>query len=331
MNNPLVSIIIVTWNGEKYLKECISSLMNQSYKHFEIILVDNASSDGSVEIVIKKFPFVKIVQNSANLGFAKGTNIGIMRAKGNLIALFNQDAVADKDWLANLVNAIEKSENTAAVAGKVFYYGDMYGKNAVFCTWSKIDPYTGSPSNFTGDEPLGKVDYLTGCAMLVKRKVIDEIGRLDTGYFMYFDETDWCARMIRSDYDLIYVPSAVVWHVVSASLGEGKLKLYYMVRSRIRFVLKNFDAIYIPVFLISFIFETIFELMNGIKQKNFQDLKIRFRAIYWNIFNICDTLKTRKEAFSAIKNIVSYNRSLPLRSHKIGVVERYISYITGSK
>lgn len=331
MDKPLVSIIIVTWNGTKYLRECISSLINQSYKNFEIILVDNASSDDSVELVTNNFPFVKIIQNSVNLGFAKGTNIGIMKAKGDLLGLFNQDAVADKDWLANLVNAIEKSENTAAVAGKVFYYGDMHGKNAIFCTWSKIDPYTGSPSNFSGDEPLGKVDYLTGCAMLVKREAIDEIGLLDTGYFMYFDETDWCARMVRAGYDLIYVPSAVAWHVVSASLGEGKLKLYYMVRSRIRFVLKNFDAMYIPVFLISFIFETIFELVNGIKQKNLQNSKIYFRAIYWNIFNIFNTLKTRKEALSAIKKIRSYNRSLPLRLHKIGLIERYISCITGSK
>ncbi len=327
MGKPSVSIIIVTWNGKKYLGECISSLLNQSYPNFEIILVDNASSDGTTEFVKENYPSVQVIQNSENLGFAKGTNIGILRAKGELVALFNQDAIADKDWLVNLVKAIEKSANTAAVAGKVFYYGDKYGKNAVFCTWSKVDPYTGCPYNFNGDEPGSEVDYLTGCAMLVKKKIIDEVGLLDTGYFLYFDETDWCARMIRAGYDLVYVPSAIVWHVVSASLGESKLKLYYMARSRIRFVLKNFDAMYIPFFLMYFIPETIFELMSEIKQKNLQFSKMRFKAVYWNIFNIVNTFKARKESLSAIKNIRSYNRSLPLKSHKVGIMERYLSSI----
>jgi len=324
--SPLVSIIIVTWNGKKYLRECISSLLNQSYSNFEIIMVDNASSDGSVEFVKEKFPDVQIIQNSENLGFAMGTNIGILKAKGDLMALFNQDAMADKEWLQNLVMAIEP-ENIAAVAGKIFYYGDKYGKNAVFCTWSKIDPYTGSPYNFYKDEPLSKVDYLTGCAMLVKKKVIDELGLLDTGYFLYFEETDWCARMIRAGYDIVYIPSAIAWHVVSGSLGASNKKLYYMARSRIRFVLKNFDAMYIPVFFIYFIPETIFELMKGFKQKNLIYSKTRFRAIQWNIFNIVNTFRARKEALSAIKSIRSYNNSLPLRSHRIGKMEQYLSFI----
>lgn len=289
-------------------------------------MVDNASSDGSVEFVKEKFPGVQIIQNSENLGFAMGTNIGILKAKGELMALFNQDAMADKEWLQNLVMAIEP-ENIAAVAGKIFYYGDKYGKNAVFCTWSKIDPYTGSPYNFYKDETLSKVDYLTGCAMLIKKKVIEELGLLDTGYFLYFEETDWCARIIRAGYDLVYIPSAIAWHVVSASLGESNNKLYYMARSRIRFVLKNFDAMYILVFIIYFIPETIFELMKGFKQKNLTYSKTRFRAIQWNIFNIVNTFKARKEALLAIKSIRSYNHSLPLRSHRIGIMEKYLNFI----
>ncbi len=289
-------------------------------------MVDNASSDGSVEFVKENFPYVQIIQNSENLGFAEGTNIGILKAKGELVALFNQDAMADKEWLKNLVMMIEP-ENIAAVAGKIFYYGNKYGKNAVFCTWSKIDPYTGSPYNFYKDEPLSRVDYLTGCAMLVKKKVIDEVGLLDTGYFLYFDETDWCARMIRAGYDLVYIPSAIAWHVVSASLGESEMKLYYMARSWIRFVLKNFDAMYILVFLSYFIPETIFDLMSGIKQKNLIYSKTRFRAIRWNIFNIVNTFKARKEALSAIKSVRSYNHSLPLKSYRVGIMEHYLSFI----
>ena len=329
MKSPLVSIVIVNWNGERYIDECITSLLNQTYSNFEIILVDNASTDDSVEFVKEKFPMVQIIQNESNLGFAKAVNIGIGKARGGLIALFNQDAIADKEWLTRLVDEINKSNTTAAVAGKVYYWGDKYGKNAVFCTWSKVDPYTACPYNFNGDEPRAKVDYLTGCAMLVKREVINSIGLLDEGYFLYFDETDWCARMIRAGYDLAYVPEAIAWHVVSGSSG-AETHLYYMTRSRIRFALKNFDLLYLPSFLLFYILESILVFLRGVRKFNLLETKIRLKAIRWNIFNLRSTFKARKRDLSKIKNIRSYrsyNRSLPLRRHEVGRLEQYLKFI----
>lgn len=315
--DPLVSIVIAVWNGEKYLNECISSLFNQSYKNLEIIIVDNASKDNSVKLVKENFPSVQVIQNSENLGFAEGTNLGILRAKGELVALFNQDAVAEKNWLANLMKAIEYSDNIAAVAGKVYFYGDEHGKNAISSTWSRINPYTGHAYNFNGDEPKSKVDCLTGCAMLVRKKVIDEIGLMDPGYFMYFDETDWCARMIRAGYDLVYIPDATVRHVVSASLGEGSQKLYYLNRSRIRFVLKNFDMKYIPIFILLFCMETLSIFIRNIINLNLSETYLRMRILSWNILNLPKTLKARKKEHSKFKKNVSYNNSLPLRKYKV--------------
>ncbi len=225
-SSPLVSIIVVNYNGKKYLNECLTSLLNQTYRNFEIILVDNKSSDDSVKFVQSNFGNrILVTQNDTNLGFAAGCNIGIKISKGSLIALFNQDAIADKEWLSTLVYVVQSAEEIAAAAGKVYYWGDKYGKDVVFCTWSKVDPYTAGAYNFyKGDEPISKVDYLTGAAMLVKKEVIDKIGLLDPEYFLYFDETEWCARMIRASYDLVYVPQAVTWHVVSASLSDSNLK-----------------------------------------------------------------------------------------------------------
>lgn len=316
-SNPLVSVIIATWNGEKYLIECISSLLNQSYKNIEIIMVDNASSDGSVKLALDNFPSVQIIQNSRNLGFAEGTNIGILRAKGELVALFNQDAVAEKNWLAILIQAIESSDNIAAVAGKVYFYGNEHGKNAISSSWSKINPYTGHAYNFSGDEPASKVDYLTGCAMLIRKRVIDEIGLLDPGYFMYFDETDWCARMIRAGYDLLYIPNATVRHVVSASLGESRQKSYYLNRSRIRFALKNFDMKYIPIFTLFLFIETFSIFIRNIINLNLSDTELRIRVLSWNILNLPETLKARKKDQSRFIRYISYNNSLPLRRYKV--------------
>ena len=320
MAEPLTSIIIVNWNAGKYLIDCITSLENQTYKNHEIILVDNASSDSSVELVQKNFPKVHIIKNEENLGFAEGNNIGIKNSKGDFVALFNPDAVADKNWLANLISILESSDNIAAVMGKMYYLGDQYGKDRVFCTWPKIDAFTAMPFNFHNNEPVSKVDYLSGAAMVVKRDVIDKIGLLDADYFLYFEETDWCAKMLRAGYDLIYSPYAIVWHVVSATISESDKKIYFMERSRIRFALKNFDSPYLIAFSFLFMGETIFVIIRDILKMNFARTRLRFRTIYWNLINLRKTMtQRRKEMNSLRKNKIlkSYNKSLPLRHVKI--------------
>lgn len=316
MIDHLVSIIIVNWNGRKYLEECITSLLGQTHKN-EIILVDNASTDDSVAYVKEKFPHIKIIQNKENLGFAKAVNIGIRAADTELIALFNQDAVADQNWLSLLVKAATDSPNAAASGGKVYHYGS---NTDVASTWCKIDPYTAAAWDFTDDEPASEVDYLPGCAMLIKKEVIEEIGYLDEGYFMYFDETDLCARMIRAGYDLLYVPEAIVWHVVAGSITDTK-KLYYMARNRIRFALKNFDLTYIPGFILFYLVETVYFLFQTF---NLTDTLMRIRGLVWNIMNLKDTFSARRKDFGRIKKGRSYNKSLPLRRHKISKIEQIL-------
>ncbi len=328
MHKPLVSVLIVNWNGEKYLNTCVGSIVNQKYSNLEIIVVDNASTDNSINILKKEFPFVKIIQNYENLGFAAANNIGIKNAKGELIALFNYDAIADPEWLGTLVEVLQNSRKIAAVAGKVYYWGDKYGKDAVFCTWSKIDPYSCNLYNFNDNEPMSKVDYLTGAAMIVKKQVIENIGLMDSEYFLYFDETDWCARMLRAGYDLIYFPDAMVWHMVSGSVADAKLKLYYMTRNRIRFVLKNFDWKYISLFAWLYMIETIYVFIQGMKHHDLREIKVRIKAISWNILHLRKTLKARRRDTDMIKKtkgrVLSFNKSLPLREYKKGRIEQYL-------
>ena len=200
----LASIIIVNWNAKAYLKECLESILSQTFTDYEIILVDNASTDDSVNFVKDNFPQVKIIQNKDNVGFAEGNNIGIENSTGKIIVLFNPDAVADKDWLSILIHVLQSSKRIAAVTGKMYYLGDKYGKDAVFCTWSKIDPYSATPYNFHNNEPVSKVDYISGAAMAIKKDILENVGLVDSGYFLYFEETDLCARMIRAGYDLMY-------------------------------------------------------------------------------------------------------------------------------
>ena len=204
------------------------------------------------------------------------------------------------------------------MVGKILYLDNRYGKNTVFCTWSKIDPLSASPTNFYDDEPASKVDYLSGAAMLVKKDVIEKIGLLDPDYFLYFEDTDWCARMIRGGYDLVYVPDAIAWHVVSP-LSSSTKKIYYMEKSRVRFAIKNFDIGYLPIFFAIFLSESFFLFVRDMKNNNFTRTNIRIKALLWNLQHLSCTVKRRKKDMSNLKKsgfLKSYNKSLPLRTIK---------------
>lgn len=318
MNSPLVSIIIVNWNAEKYIEKCIDSLLFQTYNNFEIILVDNDSSDNSVNIVKTKYPNVKIIQNNENLGFAEANNIGINFSSGELVALFNPDAVAEKNWLKILVTTLVNSNNIVGVAGKIYYLEEKFGKNTIFCTWSKIHPFSANPTNFHNDEPTSNVDYLSGAAVLLKREILEKIGLLDKNYFLYFEETDLCARILRTGNHLTYIPTAIAWHAVSP-LSDSSNKIYYMERNKFRFALKNFDISYLPIFTLYYSGESLFIFLRDIKNFNLKRTKIRLRALWWNMTNFSNTLKDRRHDLGLIKKfypLQSYNRSLPLCSIK---------------
>jgi GT2 family glycosyltransferase len=319
MNHELVSIIIVNWNAKDFLKPCLDSIYSQSYQNFEIILVDNNSKDDSLSFVRKNFPKVKIIENKENVGFAEGNNIGFKQAKGNLIAMVNPDAELEQNWLSLLVSVLESSEEIAAASGKIFYLDGKNDENKIFCTWSKINTFSATPVNFYHNEPLSEVDYLSGSALIFKKNVLEKIGLLDKTYFLYFEETDWCARIIRLGYKLIYVPNAIAWHAVSP-LSKSDEKIYYMERGRVRFALKNFDIPYIFSFSLIFFGETIFLILRDIKKRNFLRTKLRLKAIYWNFINFKNTINSRKEYMSILKKngiIHSYNKNLPLRLVKI--------------
>lgn len=316
--DPFVSIIIVNWNANDYIKQCLDSLLSQTYTNFEIIVVDNASTDGSVNIIKQNYPQITLIENKINLGFAQGNNIGIEKSRGELIALFNPDAVAEKDWLKILVSVMKHSDNIAGVTGKIYYLGDKYGKNAVFCTWPKIDPYSANPTNFYNGEPISAVDYLSGAAAVLKKDILDKIGLFDTKYFLYFEETDLCARIIRAGYTFLYVPTAIAWHAVSP-LSNSNNKIYYMERNRFRFALKNFDSKYIPIFIAHYLGESFIIFLRDLKNRNLTRSKIRTRALAWNIVNSIQTWSDRSKDLTLIKKhgvFKSYNNSLPLRNVK---------------
>jgi len=321
----LVSVLIVNWNGKHFLDGCFTTLFAQTYKNFEVIMVDNASKDGSIEYTKEKYPQIKLVLNDENYGFAKGNRIGLDYCKGEYIFLLNNDTELHPDVLKNLVEALQP-ENVGGVCGKIM---SLTNKEKCIFTLPKINSLTGKAVWINEDSEKCKVDYLSGNSLMMKKSIIDKIGFLDEAYFAYFEETDLCARMIRAGYDLMYIPEVIVWHKEMGSTPSWFNK-YYMMRNQIRFILKNFDVKYIPFALKYNILKAIKTLKSKTKteEANAQNpnapnssgyniKKLLIKAIFWNIFFLPQTIYCRNRDFKRIgKSIRSYNENLPLRNIK---------------
>jgi hypothetical protein len=226
LTHPLVYIIILNWNGKEDTIACLRSIERVKYPNFSVILVDNASSDGTVEYVKDKFPSVKIIANSENLRFAGGNNVGIKYAlerNADYVLLLNNDTEVAPDFLPELVRAAENDKSIGIAGPKIYYYE---GNKMIWFAGGKVEFWKGWISHIGIREPdygqydfAREVDYITGCCMLVKREVIEKIGKLDESFFIYGEDADWSLRASRAGYSLVYVPSSIIWHKVSASSG----------------------------------------------------------------------------------------------------------------
>ncbi len=245
MNSPLVSLIIVNWNGRHLLDECLQSLEKQTFAGFELLLVDNGSQDGSAEHVQTRFPgFAKIIRNDRNLGFGIGNNQGIRKATGKYIALLNNDAQADPRWLEELVKAAEENPRAGMLASKIY----LQGRSQIIDNVGHLiyrDGLNRGRGRLEADhgqfDALEEVFFPSGCAALYRRDMLEEIGLFDEDFFAYADDTDVGFRGRLAGWKCLYVPKAVVHHRYSQSSGAySLLKAFYVERNRVWIAVKYF-------------------------------------------------------------------------------------------
>jgi GT2 family glycosyltransferase len=219
--------------------------MAQSHAPHEVILVDNASTDGSVELVAANFPQVRIICNDENLGFAGGMNVGLKEATGDIAVLLNQDTVVRENWLAELVKAMETDKHIGIAGCKILYPDGQ--------TIQHAGGYLEYPLGLSHHYGYGELDqgqwdeqreveYVTGAAMAIQLEVLERIGYLDDDFFpAYFEDADLCLRARQADYKVVYVPTAALLHHESASTETETVEQhYYYHRNRLRLLLKHY-------------------------------------------------------------------------------------------
>jgi len=250
-----VSVIVLNWNGKYHLERCLSSVLKQTYPNFEVVLVDNASTDGSVEFVRKRFPEVMIIHNEENLGFAAGNNVAIRATRGNYIATLNNDTQVDPHWLEELVRAAEADPKVGMCSSKMLF---LHRPDIINSTGISLDKAGIAWDRRGGERDKGEesrpIEVFGPCAgaALYRRAMLEGVGLFDEDFFAYFEDVDLAWRARLAGWRCLYVPTAKVYHLYSATGVEGSpFKNYLMGRNKIWMILKNYAApelfLYLPI------------------------------------------------------------------------------------
>ncbi len=290
---PLVSIITVNYNQSEVTCALIESLNKITYPNFEIIVVDNHSTEDDPTIIKKRYPEVVFIANPINYGFAAGNNYGLMRARGDYILLLNNDIEVPPGFMEPLVEKLEKNPGIGAVSPRIKFY---YQPDTIqYAGYTPINPVT--MRNFAigyWEKDRGQYNedretaYAHGAAMMVPMRVVKEIGLMSYIFFLYYEEADWCARIKRAGYKIYYVGSTYVLHKESVSTGKmSPLKIYYQNRNRIVFMRRNIQGK-------EYVYGLLYQLFVAIPKNALKFLlkgKISFflayyRAIGWHITHL---------------------------------------------
>ncbi len=286
-----VSIVIVNWNGKKWLERCLESLAQQTYKSFEIILVDNASEDDSVEFVRSHFPLVKIVQSEKNLGFSGGNNLGIEKAVGELIMLLNNDTWVENNFLEEMVETLYKSG--CDIVGPI--EADYYSKEKLGDYSIHLDPL-GHFIYLFGKNRRNDDFYLSGVCLLFRKELyLNSLG-LDDNFFMYAEDWDWFWRLHLLDKKIYKNDDVIIYHKGAGSTGGGVKYVSFLWRNQntLQMLLKNyswFNLVWtLPIYFLINIVEIVFFIVMG-KPK----ISLSYVEGWWfNLRNLKKILEKRK-------------------------------------
>jgi len=280
MSEPLVSIIIPNWNGISFLGDCLLSLRKITYSNYKVLVVDNGSSDNSVEMIKAKFPEVIVLINKENLGFAAACNRGIkfsLEQEADFTLLLNNDTVVEPDFLDKMIMATD-NKRVGIVGAKIYYFDEpkrIWFAGGRFIWWRSSGQHM-----FWGEldnERLAGIkdsDFITGCAMLIKKEIIYDIDYFFEPYFLSVEDLDFCYQAKKKGWLIKVALEAKIWHKVSFSRsGEFSFSNgYYGTRNRLYFAFKRAHnylggltllLIVVPIRLIQWLLQGKFKMVKG--------------------------------------------------------------------
>ena len=304
-----VSVVILNWNGLRYLGKCIMSLMEQTYSGYEVILIDNASTDGSVEYVRQNFPSVKIIENRVNLGFAAGNNVGIKSASGDYVILLNTDTRVPPDFIEELVKCASMDPEIGSVGCRLLQEADVIKYGPMFTNNGFIIPM------FMGNNLLPKrIDELydgggycianCAAAVLYRKSDLEVTGSFDSDYQFDWEDHDLGFRLALAGYKNLYTTATSVHHIGGASIGSAFSKDRYIriIRNMLFTYIKNYEP---------------------------QNVATRFLFLFWVLVPFRHMVTVLFHELRRLKNDSPQQAALLSRQAYLSLFEIYIQFIRG--
>ena len=309
---PFCSIIILNYNGEKFIEATIKSVLALDYSHdkYEIIIVDNASRDKSTEVINSLIresvnSLTTFIPLNKNLGFAGGNNVGIKQAKGKYIALLNNDCIVDKNWLNELVAVAEKDERIFAVNSKIYLgntnqiqnagihiFSDGYARDIGAVPKNGGQYYQEDHGQYNREK---EIDAACGAAVLYRKSTLDKIGLLDESFFLYYEDVEISERAKKHRYKIVYAPKAIVHHLHAASSKEhSPFFIYHVEKGRLLHMICHFPLTVFFKEYLKFLFKSILRIGYGIKHPNRFKQQIQYiKVSLFFLFNLPILLSKR--------------------------------------
>lgn len=243
-----ISVILLNYNNEAFTVDCLRSLQHVTYCNLEVIVMDNGSKPESIQAIKAAARKAIVVELGENLGFTGGNNAGLKYALAHgadYVILLNNDTIVAPDMFDILINTMEKDPSIGVVGPMIYYYD---APDTIWSAGGRINWNNGNTSmvglNETDRGQFGEVpqstDFVTGCALLARRDVWEQIGGLDENFFIYYEETEWCVRAARAGFKIAYVPTAMMWHKIGLDARSTNPQVYYyMTRNRLLFLQKT--------------------------------------------------------------------------------------------
>ena len=260
---PKVFVVILNYNGGNFIKKCLASVFKNDYPNFEVVVVDNNSTDSSLEMAKSNFSKATFIKNEENVGFSAGNNVGIrfsLERMADYVCLLNNDAEIEKDFILRLVEVLEKNSKIG-IASPVIFNGE---NKQVWFSKGKINWLTMKANHSTKIETKDfyESEFITGCAMMIKADVFNEVGLLDEDFFLYWEDVDFSYRAQKAGFKNVVVTAAWAYHFEKSEEQKDN-KTYWLVVSGLIFFKKN-----APIFLCPWL--VIYKIMR--KTKNCLDL-----------------------------------------------------------
>lgn len=294
VDQPLVSIISVNFNQIQVTLELLDSLRKISFRDFEIMLVDNGSSENSTQLISEKYPEVNYIFSKENLGFSGGNNLGIRASNGEYLFFVNNDAEVTEGCIETLLQLFNSLSQLGIVSPQICYDPKLTNNQQIIQYAGATHVHSMTARNeILGEKQIDKgqfniakeTAYVHGAAMMIKREVIDNVGVMPEEFFLYYEELDWSEQIRNAGYKVYVEPNALVYHKESLTVGkDSTLKTYYHTRNRIFFVRRNRSWSQLLIFyLFLFCFTIPKNTLVFLKNREWGHISAFYKGIWWNL------------------------------------------------